>query len=80
MSNLNQTIKELYAGEISDGEIELAKYNLLGFFKLLQEVDTRLQREANSNEKERLNEGRTAKPRTKNQSNNSVKLYEDNGN
>ena len=45
MSNLNQTIKELYQGNISDGEVELAKDNLLGFFKLLQEIDTRLQKE-----------------------------------
>lgn len=45
MSNLSQSIKELYQGEISDGEVELAKDNLLGFFKLLQEIDTRLQRE-----------------------------------
>ena len=46
MSELNQTLKELYQGNISDGEVELAKDNLLGFFKLLQEIDTRLQREA----------------------------------
>ncbi len=45
MSNLNQTIKELYQGSISDGETQLVKDNLLGFFKLLQEIDTRLQRE-----------------------------------
>ena len=47
MSELTQTIKELYQDTLSDGEIELAKDNLLGFFKLLQEIDTRLQREAN---------------------------------
>lgn len=46
MSELNQTIKELYKDTLSDGEVELAKDNLLGFFKLLQEIDTRLQREA----------------------------------
>lgn len=46
MSELTQTIKELYKGNISDGEVELAKDNLLGFFKLLWEIDARLQREA----------------------------------
>lgn len=46
MSELTQTIKELYQGNISDGEVELAKDNILGFFKLLQEIDIRLQREA----------------------------------
>ncbi len=45
MSSLNQTLKELYKDAITDGEVELAKDNLLGFFKLLQEIDTRLQRE-----------------------------------
>lgn len=39
MSELTQSIKELYQGNISDGEVELAKSNLLGFFKLLQEID-----------------------------------------
>ena len=47
MPTLNQTIKALYQDNISDGEVELAKDNLLGFFKLLQEIDTRLQTEAN---------------------------------
>jgi len=46
MSELNQAIKELYKDTLSDGEVELAKDSLLGFFKLLQEIDTRLQREA----------------------------------
>ena len=46
MSELNQTLKELYKDTLSDGEVELAKDNLLGFFKLLQEIDTRLQTEA----------------------------------
>jgi hypothetical protein len=45
VSSLNQTLKELYKDAITDGEVELAKDNLLGFFKLLQEIDTRLQRE-----------------------------------
>lgn len=31
MSELTQTIKELYKDTISDGEVELAKDNLLGF-------------------------------------------------
>ena len=46
MSELTQTLKELYQDNISDGEVELAKDNLVGFFKLLQEIDTRLQTEA----------------------------------
>ena len=45
MSELNQTLKELYKDTLSDGEVELAKDNLLGFFKLLQEIDTRLQKQ-----------------------------------
>lgn len=47
MSTLNQSLKALYQGNISDGEVALAKDNLLGFFKLLQEIDIRLQKEAN---------------------------------
>ena len=39
MIELTQTLKTLYQGNISDGEVELAKDNLLGFFKLLQEID-----------------------------------------
>ena len=39
MSELNQTIKALYQDNISNGEVELAKDNLLGFFKLLQEIE-----------------------------------------
>ena len=46
MSELNQTLKALYQDNISDGEVEFAKDNLLGFFKLLQEIDIRLQTEA----------------------------------
>ena len=46
MSSLNQTIQALYQDTLSDGEVELAKDNLLGFFKLLQEIDIRLQKEA----------------------------------
>ncbi len=46
MSTLNQSIKELYQGNVSDGEVELAKDNLLGFFKLLQEIDARQQRQS----------------------------------
>ena len=46
MSSLNQTLKTLYQDTLSGGEVELAKDNLLGFFKLLQEIDIRLQTEA----------------------------------
>jgi hypothetical protein len=42
MSELTQSIKALYQDTLSDGEVELAKDNLVGFFKLLQEIDTRL--------------------------------------
>ena len=45
MSTLNQSIKELYQWNISDEEVELAKDNLLGFFKILQEIDTRQQKQ-----------------------------------
>jgi hypothetical protein len=48
MSELTQSIKELYKGNVSDGEVELAKNNLVGFFKLLQEIDIRLHKEEQS--------------------------------
>ena len=51
MSELTQTIKELYKENISDGEVDLAKDNLVGFFKLLQEIDTRLQKEEQTQQK-----------------------------
>jgi hypothetical protein len=95
MSALTESIKEIYQGNISDGEAELATNNLLELFKIFAQVDTRLQtkcathihkgshlqNEANSHEKATTpSQGKTTKPRTKNQRNNSVKVYEDNGN
>ena len=80
MSALTESIKELYNGEISDGEVELATSNLLELFKIFAQVDTRLQNEANSHIKAQPSKGKTGKPHTKNQRNNSVKVYEDNGN
>ena len=71
MPTLNQTLKALYQDTLSDGEVELAKDNLLGFFKLLQEIDTRLQKEANlpqntpQNAIQRTLKDNAPKPRTK---------------
>ncbi len=67
MSNLQQTIKELYNGEIPDGEVELATNNLLELFRIFSQVDLRLQNKANSHEKAQQSSGKAAKPRTKNQ-------------
>ena len=87
MSELTQTIKALYQGNISDGEVELAKNNLLGFFKLLQEIDTRLQKEANlpqntpQNAIQRTLKDNIPKPRTnKQQSKSNKKSNEYHGN
>jgi len=41
MSALTESIKELYNGEISDGEAELATSNLLELFRIFAQVDTR---------------------------------------
>lgn len=46
MSKISESIKELYGGNISDGEAMLAETNLLGFFKLLKRINERLQAEA----------------------------------
>ena len=89
MSELTQTIKALYQDNISDGEVELARDNLLGFFKLLQEIDTRLQKEANlpqntpQNAIQRTLKDNAPKPRTKSNKGNlkSNKLHNaNNGN
>jgi len=76
---LNQTIKELYKDTLSNGEVELAKDNLLGFFKLLQEIDTRLQREVilpqhtSQNAIQKVFQGKTI--RTNKQQSKSNKLH-----
>lgn len=64
MSALTESIKELYQGNISDGEATLAESNLLGYFKLLHEIETRLQNEANSHEKVQPNVRKIVKPCT----------------
>lgn len=79
MSELTQTIKALYQDTISDGEVELARDNLVGFFKLLQEIDTRLQTEANLPHNTPQNAIQSAfqdkQPRTNKQSSKSNKLH-----
>lgn len=47
MNNLQKEIKNLYQDSyyqesITDSELELASNNLLGFFKLLQKIDNRI--------------------------------------
>ena len=41
MSDLKKSIQNLYKGEISQGEVEIAKNNLVSFFKLLQKINDR---------------------------------------
>lgn len=41
MSDLTKSIQNLYKGEISQGEAEIAKDNLVGFFELLQKIEER---------------------------------------
>ena len=45
MSNLTDSIKQLYDSGLSEDEALLAKGNLLGFFKVLEKVELRLMRE-----------------------------------
>ena len=39
MSDLTKSIQNLYKGEISQGEAEIAKNNLVGFFRALQKIE-----------------------------------------
>lgn len=41
MSDLTKSIQNLYKGEISLGEAEVAKNNLVGFFRALQKIEER---------------------------------------
>lgn len=45
MSNLIDSIKQLYDSGLSEDEALLAQDNLLGFFKVLEKVEMRLMRE-----------------------------------
>lgn len=45
MSNLTDSIKQLYDSGLSEDEALLAQGNLLGFFKVLEKVELRLMRE-----------------------------------
>ncbi len=49
--NLVESIKQLYNPPLSDEEAVEAKDNLVGFFKVLQEVDLRLRREKETEKK-----------------------------
>jgi hypothetical protein len=62
MSTLDKLLIELYPNQISESESKEASTVLIGFFKELQKIDTRL-------EQEKLIE---------NESNNKVKLYDRN--
>lgn len=46
MSKLSESIKELYKGNISEGEAMLAENTLIEYFKLLQKIDNRLKAQA----------------------------------
>lgn len=41
MSDLTQLIENLYRGEISQNDREIAKINLMEFFRILQQIDQR---------------------------------------
>jgi hypothetical protein len=41
VSDLTKSIQNLYKGEISQGEAEIAKSNLVGFFRALQKIEER---------------------------------------
>lgn len=45
MSNLSDSIKQLYDSDLSEDEALLAQGNLLGFFKVLEKVELRLMHE-----------------------------------
>ena len=42
--NLNQMIKESYDKKLSEGEVKMAKNNLIVFFNILKKVDDRNKR------------------------------------
>jgi hypothetical protein len=56
VSNLQKAIKELYNGEISEMEAKSAEDNLLQFFKLLQKIDARQERQIPNRSNEDKNE------------------------
>ncbi len=62
MSNLQKALKELYNGEISEMEVKSAEDNLLQFFKLLQKIDARQEKQIphKSNEEVYENNGSSA--------------------
>lgn len=66
MSNLQDQIKQIYQGNITDQESILAESNLLGFFKVLEQIETRLQSEKfiNNNFNESKNENNRGKNRS----------------
>jgi hypothetical protein len=41
MPDLTKSIQNLYKGEISQGEAEIAKNNLVSFFRTLQQIEER---------------------------------------
>ena len=44
MSDLTKSIQNLYRDKISQDEVEIAKGNLVGFFKVLQAIEERQQK------------------------------------
>jgi hypothetical protein len=46
MSKLSESIKELYQGNISDGEATIAESILIEYFKLLYKIDSRVKAQA----------------------------------
>ena len=54
MSNLTDSIKELYE-DISEGEAKLAADNLMNFFRVLEQVESRLAQTKQRHEPENEN-------------------------
>jgi hypothetical protein len=64
MSNLTDSIKQLYDPGLSEEEALLAQGNLLEFFKVLEKVELRLMRERCDQSNEAQNENLRSSNRT----------------
>ena len=64
MSNLTDSIKQLYNSGLSEDEALLAQGNLLGFFKVLEKVELRLMCERCDQSNEAQNENLRSSNRT----------------
>ncbi len=68
MSNLTDSIKQLYDSCLPEDEALLAQGNLLGFFKVLEKVELRLMRETEV-EIDQRNEAQNENLRSSNRTN-----------